>query len=72
MGGALEELVTDWRAFLDDTSPSWAADRIRRHVRTGRPLGHEKLLAAAEEATERPLRRKRTRRAAAKATEPNG
>ena len=56
--GTLEELVTDWRAYLDDTPPSWQANRIRRHVRTGRPLGDDKLLAAAEKATGRTLRRK--------------
>ena len=70
--GALEELVTDWRAYLDDAPPSWEADRLRRHVRTGRPLGGERLLAAAERATGRKLRRKRTRRAGAEETERNG
>jgi len=54
-------LVKDWRAHLDDTPPSWEADRLRRHVRTGRPLGDEKLLAAAEDATGRRLGRGRRR-----------
>lgn len=55
--GALEELILDWRAYLDDTPPSWQADRIRLHVRTGRPLGDEKLLARAERAMGRSLRK---------------
>jgi putative transposase len=68
----LEELVTDWRAYLDDTPPSWEADRLRRHVRTGRPLGGEKLLAATEEATGRTLGRGRGRTAERAASQRNG
>lgn len=67
--GGMEELVDEWRAYLDDTPPSWEVDRIRRQLRTGRALGDEKLLAAAEAATGRPLRRKRSRRSDAQATE---
>jgi putative transposase len=68
----LEDLVKDWRAYLDDTPPSWEADRLRRHVRTGRPLGGEQLLAAAEKATGRTLGRGRRRTAERAASERNG
>jgi hypothetical protein len=49
------------RAYLDGTPPSRQADRLRRHVRTGRPLGDEKLLAAVAKATGRKPGRNRTR-----------
>jgi hypothetical protein len=71
-GDGCPALMASGRAYLDGTPPSRQADRLRRHVRTGRPLGDEKLLAAAGKATGRKLRRKRTRSGQPAASERNG
>ena len=41
----LLEMVSNWRAFLNDLQ-NVDADRLRRHERTGRPLGQEALRRA--------------------------
>lgn len=35
----LLEMVPDWRGFLADPPPKGEWDDLRRHTRTGRPLG---------------------------------
>ena len=60
--GALEDLVPDWRRFLDDTPPSWQYDRVRSCSQTGRPLGDEQFLDHAEALTGRKLRKSARRR----------
>jgi len=47
-------LVDDWRGLL--SSEPAEADRLRRHVRTGRPCGSARFVAAAERQTDRRLR----------------
>ncbi len=46
--------VSDWREFLSVESSD--CEDVRRHTRTGRPLGSSEFLAQAEEATGRSLR----------------
>jgi putative transposase len=53
--GPLLEMVGDWRAFLD-TPEEVDADRLRRHERTGRPLGRESFVERLETELGRALR----------------
>ncbi len=46
--GPLLALVDDWAEFLEDGLEASAAEALRRHERTGRPLGGEPFLAALE------------------------
>ena len=46
--GPLLALVDDWAEFLDDGLDTSAAEALRRHERSGRPLGGESFLAALE------------------------
>jgi len=46
--------ITDWRAFLGCASET--PDVIRKHTRTGRPLGDEAFIDQLEEVTGRSLR----------------
>ncbi len=46
--GPLLALVDDWAEFLEDGLDSSAAEALRRHESTGRPLGGEPFLAALE------------------------
>jgi putative transposase len=46
----LLEEVGDWRAFLDGGLADKAADAIRRHERTGRPLGADRFVEELEQA----------------------
>ena len=46
--GPLLALVDDWAEFLDDGLEASAAEALRRHERSGRPLGGESFLAALE------------------------
>ena len=41
-------LVDDWAEFLEDGIEASAAEALRRHERTGRPLGGEPFLVALE------------------------
>ncbi len=46
--GPLLPRVDDWAEFLADGRKASAAAALRRHERTGRPLGGEPFLAAME------------------------
>lgn len=49
-------LVDDWAGFLAQGLAEEDAERLRRHERTGRPLGSEAFVAALERRLRRPLR----------------
>jgi len=53
----LFEMVDDWRAYLYENEEAW--DLIRRHERTGRPLGSPRFVADLEDITGRELAKKR-------------
>ena len=42
---ALDDLIPDWRRFLDDAPRSWQLFELREHARTGRPLGTPAFVA---------------------------
>jgi putative transposase len=44
----LLDMVTDWRALLDDRPPKGEWDDLRAHTRTGRPLGEAGFVAGLE------------------------
>ena len=46
----------DWRRYLADTDREEDLRRLRRHERTGRPLGSEEFLVRLERLAGRPLR----------------
>jgi len=48
--------ITDWHAYLQNGSSDAGLERLRRHTRTGRPLGSDDFLDLAERATGRELR----------------
>ena len=47
--GPLLAMIADWGAFLRSATPEDELKDIRRHGRTGRPLGDETFLARLEE-----------------------
>ena len=49
-------MVRDWNAFLNSALPEDGFRDIRRHVRTGRPLGAETFLDRLEEMAGRVLK----------------
>jgi len=49
-------MIGDWRAFLKSAMPEEELRDIRRHARTGRPLGDESFLARLEEMVGRVLK----------------
>ena len=49
----LLDMVDDWGAYLRESEEAW--DLIRRHERTGRPLGSAAFVADHERATGREL-----------------
>jgi len=53
----LLELVGDWKAFLSMGASEDEIKQLRRHERTGRPLGSERFLGAVERQLGRTLRR---------------
>ena len=53
----LLEMVDDWRQYLYENEEAW--DLIRRHERTGRPLGSPRFVADLEEMTGRELAKKK-------------
>ena len=55
----LMEEVEDWRAFLDGGLADEAADAIRRHERTGRPLGEERFVESLEKTLGLRLKKRR-------------
>jgi putative transposase len=52
-------LVSDWKGFLCAEAPADDVRQLRRHERTGRPLGTEQFLTDVERTLHRTLRRKR-------------
>ncbi len=59
----LRALVPDWRAFLAEGLGEDDLEALRRHARTGRPLGSERFVEGLEARLGRPLRpRKRGRK----------
>ena len=55
--GPLLETVDDWRSYLWESEEAW--DLIRRHERTGRPLGSAGFVADLERMTGRELAKRR-------------
>ena len=55
----LLERVEDWRDHLEAGLPERARESLRRHERTGRPLGDEGFLTGLEECLGRRLRRRK-------------
>jgi putative transposase len=55
--GPLLELVGDWVAFLSAGCSESESEALRRHERTGRPLGNDDFLSRLEAALGRPMRR---------------
>lgn len=53
------QIVSDWRAYLDESSDSRQIDDLRRQTRTGRPEGDETFLSELEALSGRRLRKKR-------------
>lgn len=52
----LRAMIPDWRAYLDAGLDEPAAEALRLHGRTGRPLGGEVFLARLEATLGRPVR----------------
>ena len=55
-------MVHDWQAFLDSPRPEGEVEELRKHTRTGRPLGDEAFLDRLEGLVERDLKPKRAGR----------
>lgn len=55
----LLERVGDWRAYLEQRPPGAELDALRRHGRTGRPLGPAAFIQDLERTLGRPLGRRR-------------
>ena len=56
-GGPLVAEVSDWRRFLAAAEDEEQVERLRRHVRTGRPLGEAAFIARLETRLDRRLHR---------------
>ena len=57
--GPLLALAGDWAGFLAAGLAAAEAERLRRHERTGRPLGDARFLGALEKRLKRPLARRK-------------
>ena len=55
----MRDRVPDWSAYLTNTSQSDTTESIRRHNRTGRPLGSDEFIKALEQQTGKTLAPKR-------------
>ncbi len=55
----LLELVENWVVFLSEATSDTAAEALRRHERTGRPLGDDGFLKKLERNLSRSLRRRK-------------
>ncbi len=53
----LLEMAGDWNLFLDGTGEEILINEIRKHERTGRPLGRGNFIEQLEAFLERPLKR---------------
>jgi putative transposase len=51
----LDHVEIDWHALLSEPAPEAEYDLIRKHVRTGRPLGSDPFVRGLERALKRPL-----------------
>jgi putative transposase len=51
----MRDRVPDWSAYLTSTSQSDTTESIRRHNRTGRPLGSDEFIKALEQQTGKTL-----------------
>jgi putative transposase len=51
------DLVADWKSYLRGDTDDSLNDEIRRHLRTGRPLGSEEFIERLEQQLQRTLRR---------------
>jgi putative transposase len=58
----LLEMVHDWQAFLGSARPEGEVEELRKHLRTGRPLGDEAFVDRLEGLVERVLRPKKAGR----------
>ena len=56
----LLQMVGDWKGFLLAGDPEEEIKEIRRHERTGRPLGEDSFVIGLEETLARTLRHKKT------------
>jgi len=56
-GGPLAAEVSNWREFLRAEEDEDEVETLRRHLRTGRPLGDPGFLARLESRLDRVLRR---------------
>jgi REP-associated tyrosine transposase len=52
-------MIGDWRRFIDGGMPLEQEELIRRHERTGRPLGDEEFLKNLEMLLGRLLRKRK-------------
>jgi putative transposase len=57
--GLLLDLVDDWAAFLGVDQAEEEVLTLRRHFRTGRPLGNEGFILRLETSLNRRLRRQK-------------
>ena len=57
-GGPLVAEVSDWRRFLAAAEEEEHVERLRRHLRTGRPLGDAAFIARLESRFHRTLRKR--------------
>jgi len=57
-GGPLVAQVNDWRRFLAAEEDAEEVERLRRHLRTGRPLGNPAFIARLESRLRRTLRKR--------------
>ncbi len=55
-------MVHDGQAFLDSARPEGEVEELRKHIRTGRPLGDEAFLDRLEGLVERVLKPKKAGR----------
>jgi putative transposase len=55
IGSSMLEQVTDWRKFLASSTPESTIDRLRKHSRTGRPLGDSHFIEGLEQRFRRSL-----------------
>ncbi len=55
----LLDLVPDWQRFLQEGIEEKESQLIRRHEKTGRPLGNESFINKIENAADRVLRKKK-------------
>ncbi len=49
-------MIGDWKGLLDSVRPEGEVEELRRHGRTGRPLGDETFLDRLEDLVNRVLK----------------